>query len=66
MLVEDVFVRRHSYSSVFADLTSLQNLDDEEDGTGATGVIAFDTSRLGLWLSELLDGSIVLLYLVLC
>ena len=47
-LAEDVFVRRNSHSSVFADLTSLkhlsyiQNLDDEdEDGTGATGVSAF-------------------------
>ena len=51
----------------FADLTYLkhlsyiQNLDCDEDGTG---VSAFDTSRLGLWLSDLLDGSIVLLYLV--
>ena len=43
-LAEDAFMRRHSYSYVFADFTSLQNLDDEEDGTGATGVIAFDTS----------------------
>ena len=55
-LTEDVFVRRrHSHSSVFADLTNMkhlsytQNLDDEEDdGTGATGVSAFDTSRLGV------------------
>ena len=70
-LAVDAFVRRYSYFSVFADLTSLkhlsyiQNLDDENDGTG---VIAFDTSRLGLWLSDLLldDSSVILLYLVLC
>ena len=43
--VEDVFVRRHLCSSVFADLKNLkhlsyiQNLDDEDDDdTCATGV----------------------------
>ena len=59
-LVEDAFVRRNLYSSVFADLTSLKhlsyikNLDYDEDGsTDAESVSAFDTSRLGLWLSVL-------------
>ena len=78
-LAEDVLVRRHSYSSVIADLTTLkhlsyiQNLDDEEDDTGATGVSALDTSWLGLWLSDLLVvvcfildlSCLVLSYLVL-
>ena len=48
-LAEDVFVRRHSYSSAFVDLISLKHLsyiqnlddDDDEDGTGLTGVSAF-------------------------
>ena len=35
-------------------LSYIQNLDDDEDDTGATDVSAFDTSRLGLWLSDLL------------
>ena len=53
----------------FTDLTNLkhlsyiQNLDDEDDGAGATGTSAFDTSRLGLWLPYLLLGDSIILFL---
>ena len=56
MLAEDVFVRRHSYSSVFADLTNLKHFHTSRTGWWwrwhrCNRCQCFDTSRLGLWLS---------------
>ena len=71
-LVEDAFAERHTHIPLFLltnkpEAPFIHNLDDEEDGIGATGISAFDTSRLGLWLPDfLLDGSIVLFLSCIC